>query len=310
MRDFMVASVVLLGLLLGAYVIAVLERLLTPGPRSVRAAIVSPLAQSAALLRQENLMPRGADNLLFRSAPLLALSSVALGTLVIPLGPGLTGFDPALGVFFFMAVLSPFVIAMMNAGWSQNGKEGLFGAFRAAAHLIGYEVPLGFAAIGPVMAAGSFSSVRIVEAQIELWYAAWQPLGVAIYLVSALIMAYRHPFGIPQATELEGGVLGEYTGTRLLIFKVALNALFLLLMAMGVVLFFGGWHGPLLPAPVWFVLKTLALSAVVLWASRFAPRLRQDQMLSIAWKILLPASLVNVALVGILALVVPAGGTP
>ncbi|MBF6614508.1 MAG: NADH-quinone oxidoreductase subunit H [Chloroflexi bacterium] len=300
---------VFFGLLVGAYGIAVLERLTALGPRRIVAALVLPVSETAALLRQEDLAPRGADRLLFRSAPLIVLAVVALVGLVVPVGPGLVGFDPSIGLFYFIVVLSPFVIAMMNAGWSQNSKEGLFGTFRAAAHLISYEVPLGFAAIGPVMAAESLSTMRIVEAQSGLWYAVWQPLGLAIYLLAALFMTFRHPFAIPQAgTELEGGVLSEYTGPRLLLFKISLDAVFLLLMAMGVDIFFGGWQGPFLAGPVWFVLKTGILAGLVLWAARFAPRLRQDQMLALAWKVLLPASLLNVALVGILALLIPGGG--
>jgi NADH-quinone oxidoreductase subunit H len=236
----------------------------------------------------------------------VALVTVRLGALVIPLGPGLVGFDTSIGVFYFIVALGPFVIAMMNAGWGQNTKAGLLGAFRAAPHLISYEVPLGFAVIGPVMAAESLSTVRIVEAQGSLWYAAWQPLGVAIYLVSALFMTYQRPFDIPQAgSELTGGVLAEYSGPRLLLFRLALNAIFALLMALGVVVFLGGWQGPVLPGPVWFLLKALSLAALALWAVRFVPRLRHDQMLALAWKILLPASLVNVALVGILILFIP-----
>ncbi|HBY94774.1 MAG: NADH-quinone oxidoreductase subunit H [Ardenticatenaceae bacterium] len=308
MTAFARALLVLVALLVGAYTVAVLEWLTTLGPRHARTAAVLPLAEAAMLLRQENLVPRGADGLLFRSAPLVALAAVALAALVIPLGARLVGFNPSIGLFYFIVVLGPFVVAMMNAGWSQNAKEGLFGTFRAAAILISYEVPLGFAAIGPVMATESLSTVRIVEAQADLWYAVWQPLGLAIYLVAALVMSYRHPFDIPQAgTELEGGVLAEYAGPRLLLFKVGLNAIFGLLMAIGVVLFFGGWQGPLLPGPIWFLLKTGALATLVLWAIRFAPRLRHDQMLGLAWKILLPASLVNVALVGVLILVLGGG---
>ena len=304
------ALTTLVALFLGAYGVAVLERLIALGLRHAGAAVLQPLVEGAALLHQENLRPRGADDLLFRSAPLIALAAVALAALVIPLGPGLVGFDPSIGMFYFIVVLGPFVIAVMNAGWSQNAKVGLFATFRAAAYLISYEVPLGFAAIGPVMAAESLSTQRIVEAQSGLWYVVWQPLGLAIYLVSALMMTYRHPFDIPQAgSELAGGVMAEYSGARLLIFKVALNAIFALLMAMAVVLFFGGWQGPLLPPPFWFVLKTAGLMALVLWASRFAPRLRHDQMLTLAWKILLPASLVNIMLVGILVLLLPGGGS-
>jgi NADH-quinone oxidoreductase subunit H len=303
------ALLVLVGLLAGAYAVAVLERLVAIGPRRWAMALALPPAEAASLLRQEDLVPRGADGLLFRSAPLVGLVCVALAALAVPLGPGLVGFDPSIGLFYFIVVLGPFVVAMMNAGWGQNSKDGLFGAFRAAAHLLSYEVPLGFAAIGPVMAAESLSTVRIVEAQSGLWYGLWQPLGVGIYLLAALFMTYRHPFDIPQAgSELEGGVLAEYSGPRLFLFKLALDAIFLLLMAMGVGLFLGGWQGPLLPAPVWVAAKTLGLAASVLWATRFAPRLRHDQMLDLAWKVLLPASLVNVALVGILVLVLPGGG--
>lgn len=307
MNDLARVMLVLLGMIAGAYAVAVLGRIVLRGERDPWAAAVAPAAQGLALLSERGPIPRSIDGALFRSAPLLALSAAGMAALVIPLGPELVGFDPALGLFFFMAVLSLFVIAMMNAGWSQNRKEGVFGCFRAGAHLLAYEVPLGFAAIGPVMAAESFSAVRIVEAQAHLWYAAWQPLGVVIYLIAALMLSYRHPFDIPQAgSELEGGVLSEYSGARLLIFKAALHSIFMLAMAMGIVLFFGGWHGPVLPGPAWFVLKTLLLAAIVMWSSRFLPRLRHDQMLEFAWKLLLPASLLNVMLVGILALVLPA----
>jgi NADH-quinone oxidoreductase subunit H len=306
MSALLSALAALLALLAGAYVVVVLKRALDSGAGGIARAALSPLAEAASLLRQEDLSPRGADGLLFKSAPLVALTVAGLGALVIPLGPGLVGFDPSIGVFYFIVVLGPFVIAMMNAGWGQNTKAGLLGAFRAAPHLISYEVPLGFAVIGPVMAAESLSTVRIVEAQSSLWYAAWQPLGVVIYLVSALFMTYQHPFDIPQAgSELAGGVLAEYSGPRLLLYRIALNALFALLVALGVVVFLGGWQGPLLPAPVWFLLKVLGLAALTLWAVRFMPRLRHDQMLALAWKILLPASLVNVALVGILILFIP-----
>lgn len=299
---------VLLGLLIGTYCVAVLQQLVLFGPRHIGVAFLLPVSRAILLLRQENVLPRGADDFLFRSAPFIALGVVALVSLVIPLGPNLVGFDPSIGLFYFLVLLSPFVVAMMNAGWSQNAKVGLFGTFRAAAYLISYEVPIGFAALGPVMAAQSLSTQHIVMAQAGLWYAVWQPLGLVIYLLAALIVTFRHPFDSALGrSELEGGVLAEYAGPRLLLFKFALDAIFLLLMAMGVVLFFGGWQGPLLPAPAWFALKTLALAALVLWGARFLPRLRADQILSLSWKILLPAALVNITLVGILTLLIPGG---
>lgn len=308
MSAVITAVVVLGALLLGAYFVAVLDRLSNLGLRQAPLALVSPLSEAVGLLRQEDLIPSGADGFLFRSAPLVALGAVALAALVIPIGPHAVGFDPSIGLFYFIAVLGPFVVAMMNAGWSQNSKEGLFGTFRAAAHLVAYEVPLGFAAIGPVMDAQSLSTVHIVAAQSTLWYGVWQPLGLLIYLVAMLVVSYRHPFDIPQGgSELEGGVLGEYAGPRLLLFRIALDALFLVMVAMAVVLFLGGWHGPLLPGPVWFVAKTALLAGLVLGVTRFLPRLRQDQMLGLAWKVLLPATFVNLVWVGVLSLLFAGG---
>ncbi len=308
MNSIVVSLLVLLGVLIGAYCIAVLQHLVLLGPQRIGTALLLPLADTLLLLRQENLLPRKADTFLFRSAPFIALSVVALTSLVLPLGPGLIGFDPSIGLFYFLVLLSPFVVSMMNAGWSQNSKEGLFSTFRAAAYLVSYEVPIGFAAIGPVMAAQSLSTEQIVNSQANLWYVIWQPLGLAIYVLAALVVTFRHPFDSAlSGSELEGGVFSEYSGPRLLLFRFALDALFLMVMGMGVVLFFGGWQGPLLPGPVWMVLKTFLLAALVLWGGRFLPTLRHDQILSLSWKILLPASLLNITLVGILTLIIPGG---
>ncbi len=308
MNMVLTSLLVLFCLFVGAYGIAALQNVMQLGPMRVGTAFLLPLAQGMMLLRQENLEPRNADSFLFRSAPYITWVVIALTALMLPLGPHVVAFDPSIGLFYFIVLLSPFVVGIMNAGWSQNGKEGLFATFRAAAYLVSYEVPIGFAAIGPVMAAQSLSTQRIVEAQAHLWYVVWQPLGLVIYLFAALFVTFRHPFeSAIGGSEIEGGVFAEYSGARLLMFKMALNALFLILMAMGVVLFFGGWQGPLLPAPLWFVLKTFALSALVIWGTSFIPRLRIDQILTLSWKILLPASLLNITLVGILTLIIPGG---
>jgi NADH-quinone oxidoreductase subunit H len=308
MNEIIHALLVLVGLLIGTYCVAVIQNIVLLGPRNIGVALQMPIAGTMVLLRQENLLPKGADTFLFRSAPFIALSVVALTALVIPLGPNLIGFNPTIGLFYFLVLLSPFVVAMMNAGWSQNTKDGLFSTFRAA-YLISYEVPIGFAAIGPVIAAQSLATQQIVQSQAGLWYVVWQPLGLVIYVLAALFVTFRHPFDSAiGGSELEGGVFAEYTGARLLLFKIALDALFLLLMAMCVILFFGGWQGPLLPAPFWLIGKTLLLTALVLWAGKFLPTLRHDQILTLCWKILLPASLINITLVGILTLIIVPGG--
>src|SRR5450755_4074973 len=254
MNSVLTVLLVLLGLCVGTYCIAVIQQLVLLGPRRVGAAFVLPVSHTLMLLQQENLVPRKADYFLFRSAPFIALAVVAMIALVMPLAPNLIGFNPSIGLFYFIVLLSPFVVALMNVGWSQNSKEGVFSTFRAAASLISYEVPIGFAAIGPVMAAQSLATQQIVQSQAGLWYVVWQPLGLVIYLVSSLFVTFRHPFDGPMGgSELEGGVFAEYSGTRLLLFKFALDAMFLLLMGMGVLLFFGGWQGPLLPPALWLI---------------------------------------------------------
>ncbi|MBF6591585.1 MAG: NADH-quinone oxidoreductase subunit H [Ktedonobacterales bacterium] len=303
---FTPAVITMAALVIGAYLLTVFEHCLAWGSlRQARAAFVAPLADVVALLRQADTPPEHPDGFLFRSAPIVALATVGLAALVIPVGRGATGLDSSIGLFYFIVLLSPFVIAMMNAGWSSNSKVGLFGTFRAAAHLISYEVPLGFAAIGAPMAAQSLAIGRIVEAQSSLWFGVWQPLGVVIYLIASFFVCFRHPFDAPQASsELEGGIFAEYTGPRLLIFTFALKAIFLVLMAMAVALFFGGWQGPVLPGPVWFALKTFLLAMVVIALSRFVPRLRSDQMLTLSWKALVPASLLNIVVVGVLTILI------
>ncbi|MDQ6801510.1 MAG: NADH-quinone oxidoreductase subunit H [Acidobacteriota bacterium] len=296
MSVFATSIAVIVAVVLGSYFVAVVERLLE-SPRHVAAALASPLREAASRLSQESLIPSAADRFLFRTAPVIAFASVCVAATVIPLSKRMMAFDPQIGLFFFLVTLGPFVVAMMNAGWSANSKAGLFGTFRAAAVLVAYEVPIGFAAIGPVMAAQSLSTTRIVAAQQHLWFVAWQPIGFLIYLMAALFMTYRHPFDLAQSgSELGGGVLAEYSGVRLLMFETALRAIFILLMAMGVVLFLGGGN------PATFLLKTLLLAAAVLWMTRFSPRWRLDQMLSFAWKILLPAALVNLIAVGVIVL--------
>lgn len=306
MNVFLTAALALIGLLLGAYVVAVLDRVLVLGPSHVWLALARPALEAWSLLHQEDLTPRDADVLLFRSAPLVALVSAALAALALPVGPHLVGLDSPIGLFYFVVLLGPFVVTLMNAGWGQHSRDGLFGAFRAAAHLVSYEVPLGFAAIGPAMAAQSLSPTRIVEAQSHLWFGAWQPLGLLIYLIAALMATYRHPFDLPQAgSELEGGILSECSGPQLLIFTVALDGIYALVIAMAVILFLGGWSSPVGSGVIPFVVKALVVAFLTSWVGRRLPRSRVDQLLGLSWKILLPASLLNVAIVGILILALP-----
>ncbi|MGH2379492.1 MAG: NADH-quinone oxidoreductase subunit H, partial [Candidatus Limnocylindria bacterium] len=240
------------------------------------------------------------DALLWESAVAVAAASVVLAYAVVPLGPSLVPTDLSLGLFFAMIVLGPLMVAFMDAGWGSNGKLGVVASFRAAAHVIGYEVTFGFAVLGPAMMAGSLSAVRIVEAQERVWFVLLQPGSFAIYLASALLLAYRYPFDLPFAgPELAGGIAREYAGLERAVLSGVRHALLGVVAATGTIMFLGGWQGPVLPPAAWTVLKTAALVAALTALPLALPRLRLDQMLAFSWKAVLPFALVNIVVVGI-----------
>ena len=311
MEEQMRAALVTLGwVLAGGYGVAVLERWIAPADagRASGRALLQPLASAARLLRAADHLPARPDDALFRSAPFVAVATMALAAAVVPLGSRPAGSGAPVGLFLFVVLLGPFAVALANAGWGTNAKYGLVASMRAISHLVAYEVVLGFAILGPVMAAESLSLDRIVDAQERLWYVAWQPLGLLLYLASALFTIYRLPFDTPVADALAGGALAEYAGARLLLFRAALAALLFLVSAVGAAIYLGGGHGPpgvgpLLPASVWMLLKSYVVAALLLWIGRRTPRFGHDQMLRFSWKVVLPVAFVNLAVTGILILV-------
>lgn len=293
-----------------AYGTAVLERFVAPdgaGRRSLRA-VLQPAVSALRLLSAKQPAPPNPDGALLYSAPVVALVAVALAAWVIPFAPRARGAETPIGLFIFIVLLGPVVVALANAGWGANGKYGLFASMRAISHIIAYEVVMGFAILGPAMAAESLSLVRIVEAQHAWWFGLWQPLGLVLYLAAALMAAYRRPFDTPLAgSELAGGVAAEYGGPILLLLRATLSALLFLVAAVGAALYLGGWYGPpvvgpLLPGWGWMLLKTYAVVALLLWVGRRTPRFGHEHMLAFSWKVVLPLSFLNLAVVGVLIL--------
>lgn len=299
----------LFWLIVGGYGVAVMERWIMPaggGARSWRA-LIQPIAAGTRLLRATPPIPVRPDSALFRSAPLVVVGTVAVAAWIVPFDSAWAVETPV-GLFFFIVLLGPVAVALANAGWGANSKYGLVASMRAVSHLVAYEVVLGFAILGPVMAAESLSLVRIVEAQERLWFVAWQPLGLVLYLTSALFTIYRRPFDTPMSSEIAGGVMAEYGGARLLLFRAGLSALLFVVAAAGAAMYLGGWHAPpglgqLLPGPVWMLVKSYLLAALLLWVGRKTPRFGHDQMLRFSWKVVLPIAFVNLAITGILILV-------
>lgn len=269
----------------------VLRRQTEPGP-------AGPVQLTARL------EPARRDAWMYHAGPLVALAAVCLGAVVIPLGPLWIVSDLEIGVFYFIVVVDLAALGIALGGWGANCRGGIEACYRAVAQLIAYVVPLGLAILGPLMMARSLSTIDIVEAQAGagLWYAVCQPLGLGLYLVTALMQAYRAPFLEPFARDIELGVLGVFGGAAALLWRLALAALLLLVSAMGAVLFLAGYSGPWLPGPVWMALKTAAL-ALLLVAGGRRLRLRSSaELLTLSWRYLIPLGLANVLVVGVLIL--------
>jgi NADH-quinone oxidoreductase subunit H len=287
-----------------------------------------PLADGLKIILKEDFTPRHVDKVLYTAAPLVILAASLAIFAAIPFGSslppipalGLTGEEPLLvapgldvGVLWVFALSSIAVYGVLLGGWASNNKYGFLGGLRSSAQLVAYEIPLGLGLLGVVLAAGSLKLDTIMNAQADtgVWYAFAQPLGFLVFLVAAFAEAARLPFDLPEAEqELVGGYHTEYSGIKLLLFLVSeflhmVSAAFLI-----VIMFLGGWHLWGLtgsgPVETWTValIRFGVLSAKILGVILFFmlvrwswPRFRFDQLMNLAWKVMLPLGLVNLVTV-------------
>lgn len=294
----------LLALVVGAYLVAVLEAWASTG----RFRPGGPLAAGLALLGRESLVPREPDRLLFETAPVLLLVAALLSAAVLPLAPGLVAADLATGALFVNAALAYVMVALVMAGWGPNGAYALVAGWRFLGQLVAYSMLIVMPITAVAMRAQSLATTAVVASQAALWNVVAQPLGFTLFWLAALAVAFLPPFDLPTAPgELAGGVLGEYTGVRLAVLRLARLVLVLSLALAVTVFYLGGWLGPGLPPWAWTGLKTLAVAAAMLGLGRFVPRLRFDDLLAWAWKLGIPLALANIFWVGITLLVVKGG---
>ena len=239
-----------------------------------------------------------ADRWLYPAGTVSALLGVLFALVVIPFGPDLIAEDIGIGAFYFIVVVDFIVLGVALTGWGANISGAVDAYYRITAQLVAYVIPLGLAYVGTIMMAESLSVVKIVERQSGLWFVALQPVGFALYLVTGLMQAYRAPFMEPFSRFIGGGVLGVVGGWQALVWRFTLAGLFFAVAAMGAILYLGGWQGPWLPAPVWMLVKTFTLIALMLGLGQLVKPLSTAQMLQLSWRILIPVGLVNVLLVG------------
>jgi NADH-quinone oxidoreductase subunit H len=265
------------------------------------------VADGVKFAQKEYVVPRSADSTIFSLAPAVTLLPYLLVLAVIPIGPGLSAADLDAGLLFALAVLAVGVLGKVMAGWASANKYALLGGMRSAAQLIAYELPLVLAAASAAMAAGTLSLSGIAQAWTP-WWLLWQAPAALIFFVAGLAELARPPFDMPAAdSEIIMGPYTEYTGLRFGLFLLAEYAGIVVICALTAVLFLGGWRGPFGPRldVLWLLGKVFVLSFVVIWLRVSYPRLRIDQLQRLAWQVLVPLALAQLALTGVVRVVFP-----
>ncbi len=266
--------------------------------------LLQPIADLVKLLRKESFAPATAVDALYIAMPALAGFTAIAAFSVIPFGPGwnIFGYDVGgwvvnvpISLILLFALGSLGIYAFMIGGWASDSKYSLLGSMRTCAQLVSYEVSLALSVLGVVILGRSLSLVDIVAKQQEtMWFIVPQAVGFVVFFISGIAETNRPPFDLPEAeTELVAGYLTEYSGMRFGLFSTAEYINMITLSGLGITLFFGGWSGPWLPGPVWFLIKLFLFIFVFIWLRATLPRLRYDQLMRFGWKILLPVATLN-----------------
>ncbi|MFI7132797.1 NADH-quinone oxidoreductase subunit H [Nonomuraea sp. NPDC050153] len=262
------------------------------------------IADGVKFAQKEDVIPAAADRRIFMIAPGVALVPYLVVLIAIPIDRGRVGVNLDLGLFFVLAVMGVGVLGSIMAGWASANKYSVLGGMRSAAQLMSYELPLVLAASSVAMAAGTLSIPGIVEAW-QWWWLPWQAVGGVVFFLAGLAELRRPPFDMPIAeSEIIMGPMTEYTGMRFALFMLSEYVGIVVLSFLTTVLFLGGWHGPFLPGWLWTLIKVFALSFVVIWLRVTFPRLREDQLQKLAWAILVPLALGQLALTGIIRVLI------
>jgi NADH-quinone oxidoreductase subunit H len=277
------------------------------GPRG----LLQPFADVIKLLLKEVIVPKRSNRFLFVIAPLLAIIPALATWAVVPLFPGFVIADINAGLLYVLALTSLAIYGVILAGWATNSKYALLGAMRSAAQIVAYEIAMGFALVGVLMASGSLNLGDIIEAQsggMSNWYAVWlMPLFV-VYFISGVAETNRAPFDVAEGeSEIVAGFHVEYSGVAFAVFFLAEYANIILIAALTAVMFCAGWESPfagwqflqntslaflMVSGLFWFVIKIAFFLFCFLWFRATFPRYRYDQIMRLGWKIFIPVTIV------------------
>jgi NADH-quinone oxidoreductase subunit H len=275
---------------------------LRPGPMEVGwHGAIQTIADALKLIGKELITPKEVDRPVYLLAPIVIFLPVLLSFLVIPFSQSLIIRDMNVGVLLILAFAALSVLAILMAGWASNNKYSVFGAIRSVAQNVAYEIPLLITLMSIILMVGSFRLSDIVAAQGKLWFVVVQPLAFILYIICATAETNRAPFDLPEAeSELVAGFHTEYSGMRFALFFLAEYTNMFIVSAVATVFFLGGWRGPYLPGWFWFLLKVYAIIFLLMWFRWTFPRVRFDQLITFAWKILIPLAFANLLLTALL----------
>ena len=277
---------------------------------------LQPVADAVKLMFKELIVPAGANRALFVLAPVISLTSALAAWAVVPFSDFLVIADVNAGLLYVLAMTSLGVYGVIIAGWASNSKYALLGAMRSAAQIVAYEIAMGFALVVVLMAAGSLNLREIVLAQeggLVRWF--WLPLlpMFAVYVISGIAETNRAPFDVAEGeSEIVAGFHVEYSGMAFSVFFLAEYANMILISALTVIMFLGGWLSPFPgwaeapyvgwvfePGVHWFVAKLVFFMFLYLWLRATFPRYRYDQIMRLGWKVFIPLTIVWIVVVGI-----------
>jgi NADH-quinone oxidoreductase subunit H len=268
--------------------------------------LLQPIADGIKSFVKEDIIPTNADKPVYVIAPMISFVAALSMFAVIPFGESVTLFgreiklviaDVDIGILYIFAMGTLGEYGIVLGGWSSGNKYAILGALRAAAQMISYEVALGLIVIGTIILSGSLRLTEIVEAQRDVWFIVYQPFAFLLYIVASLAEINRTPFDMPESeSELACGFNVEYSSMKFALFMIAEYAHLVTVAALTTTLFLGGWLGPVLPGPVWFILKTLLIIFIFIWIRGTYPRMRYDHIMKFGWKFLFPAALANVVI--------------
>jgi NADH-quinone oxidoreductase subunit H len=289
-----------------------------------------PVADGLKLVFKEDIIPAGADKVIFTLAPMITAIPALIIMAVVPFGGSVNVFghetplglaDLNVGALYILAIASISVYGIVLAGWSSNNKYAMMGGLRATAQMLSYELAMGLSILAPVMLVGSLSFQDMIDAQTRVWFVFIQPVAALIFYITALAETSRAPFDLPEAEqELTAGFHSEYSGMKFAAFymaeymkMIAVSGIFAALFLGGYRLdipftnihlheLLGGWMGPLI-----FFGKILASMVAFVWIRGTLPRIRYDYLMAFGWKILLPISLANVAATAVLIVLISQG---